>query len=230
MRAVLNSGTGECRSSVLFVVGRCVPGLATGRRMSKRASLAFLTVLVLAVGVTVWTSSLHQRLLRAATAPKSSITPVSLHYIRETNDDGSLIDHPAFWVTNHTGKTLSVDVTSVEIRTGLTWAPLPNPPVFVGMLDFTNGGGIHDWLPPHAAGCGRVGSRLNLPADCAWRARAIVHEQRVGVGDMLARIRLQQRVVRIRLSGTTNVQLNAFRKDIRTWRTLQEVISEGAQP
>ncbi len=202
--------------------------------MGWRVLFGFLAVLVLGIGATLWNSGLRRSFLPSSTRPGTniaSVAPVTLRYVRETNKDGSLVDHPVFWVTNHTGKTLNISIRSIEVRTGLEWTPLPtSTPFFCGGLDFTNGGGIYDGLPPHAAGYGRIGSRLDVPADRVWRAQATVQEQRAGVDDVAARIRLQKKLVEVRLSGNSNLPLNAFGKDVTTWGAAQHVTSEEVAP
>lgn len=197
--------------------------------MCKWTRIGFVLVLLLAVGAAVWMSA-HDRFFRPTTTPAGNI-PISLRYFPETNDDGSFVDHPAFWVTNHTDKTLSVNISGIEVRTGSTWTSVPGSSgVFLGSLDFRNARGTTGSLPPHGANYGRVSERLNVPADCVWRAQATVQEQRVGVEDVVARIRLQERLMQIRRSGKTNLPLNAFRRDIATWGAPLRVTSEEVLP
>jgi hypothetical protein len=206
----------------------------SGSAVGWRVLFGFLAVLVLGVGATLWNSGLRRSFLPSSTRPGTniaSVAPVTLRYVRETNKDGSLVDYPFFWVTNHTGKTLCISVRSIEVRTGLEWTPLPaSTPFFCGALDFINRDGTCGELPPHAAGYGRIGSRLDVPADRVWRAQATVQEQLAGVDDVVSRIRLQKKLVEVRLSGKTNLRLNAFGKDVTTWGAVQRVTSEEVAP
>lgn len=206
----------------------------SGSDVGWRVLFGFLAVLVLGIGATLWNSGLRRSVLPSSTRPGTniaSVAPVTLRYVRGTNKDGSLVDHPFFWVTNHTGKTLCVSVRSIEVRTGVTWTPLPaSTPFFSGTLDFTNQGGTYSELPPHAAAYGRIGSRLDVPADRVWRAQATVQEQLVGAEDVVSRIRLQKKLVEVRLSGNKNLPLHAFGKDVTTWGAAQQVTSEEVVP
>lgn len=206
-------------------------GPALRHCMCKRSKSALLMVLLVLIGVSVWEMGFRRRLSGNNTTPAVKGAPVSLRYLAQTDGNGGLIEHPLFWVTNHTGKTLSVNVSSIQVTNESGWASLPLPsPFFVGTLDFTDDSGTYGWLPPHGAGFGRVSSSLSVPQDEAWRVVATVVELRTGVEDAVSRVRLQEKLARLRWSGKTNLPLNAFGKGIKSWGNPQQVTSEVVVP
>jgi hypothetical protein len=100
-----------------------------------------------------------------------------------------LADHPpSFWITNGTDKTVSISLSTVEVKSNSGWrlysqpgdpgnADNKSPQVDFGLLHFTN----TDWLGPHEAGyCSMWEDYVTIPPLGPWRAGLVVKEQTSG--------------------------------------------------
>jgi hypothetical protein len=167
---------------------------------TRRYILPFAVVLALVAVVLIfcWT---------ARSAPPSLIT---LRYVLEYDADGSLSDNPSFWVTNHTGRTLSIYLMAIEVRTGSNWttlSPIPAP----GALFFQTEVGRSALVEPHGAAYGNMlAQRIALPSAGSWRVRASVVENLVGLEKIRAELASYPRRLRLRLAGNRAVSLAPF--------------------
>lgn len=88
----------------------------------------------------------------------------------------------AFWVTNHTDKTLSVTLARIQVLTGSEWKVYPQPKeTFQGLLYFSHPKSKLGWLTPHEVGSGKLlHQSIALPTNSVWRAEFSVSEQLTG--------------------------------------------------
>jgi hypothetical protein len=169
------------------------------------------------------------------TRPTPNLAPprVTLRYIYQTDSRGRPDDGPTFWVTNHTAKTLSLCLNSIEIQTNRAWTIYSKMPDF-GVLFFTSNKKREGVLAPHAAGYGSMSmlsERVFLPTNRVWRVKASVAEKLVGADNVVAAVRVEPRMLRLRhLTGETNIPMNPFAPNVMRFGNGSDVFSEEVQP
>ena len=160
--------------------------------------------------------------------------PVDIRFEYITNKaefNCSLALIPAFWITNHTDKTLGFTIEAIEIQRGQTWITNLALP-FPEHLFFQKPGKLEGLLGPHTAAYGVVPYRtIALPTNEVWRARIAVSEKLEGLEDIRAGIIGIPKMWQIRQrTGNTNISIYPFTKGQTRWRHYSKTLTEEVQP
>ena len=189
-------------------------------------------LLVLTVATVVFGAAFPLHQLRAAQNPPTA--PVTLRYTGGMNKWWNGSPEPTFWATNHSDKTLGIQLRAIEIQTNGAWVTYSQIPL-AGTLMFPtnqgNPGPRADLLPPHAAGlCSLLNQHLLLPTNAVWRVTGTLSEELVGVDAARSVVEHAPVMLKARLGGDTNIPLNPFGANVTHMGHASPVVSEPAMP
>ena len=152
---------------------------------------------------------------------------ITFRYVKtgEFNNQGYISTGTVFWATNHTGNTLFIALSAVEVKAGSNWLSQSRVPIQMEMLEFQPAGkpSALPYLEPHQAGYATL-QLFSEPTGGTWRVRARVQEQLTGVPEMSARVKIF--LGGILGSRNRSSRGNPFSKNMSFFGPPREVLSQ----
>lgn len=189
-------------------------------------------LLVLTVATVAFGAGFPLHALRAGQNPPTA--PVTLRYTGGMNKWWNGAPEPTFWATNHSDKTLGIQLRAIEIQTNgawVTYSQIPLPGRLMFPTNQGNPGPRADLLPPHAAGlCSVLNQQLLLPTNAVWRVSGSVVETMEGGDAMVWTASHARLLMEARRQGVTNIPINPFATNYTRLGHPSAVVSETALP